>query len=162
MTGGLMRRHRRLAIGLVFGLLAVVSLSGAALATGVRGSGLAVEVYTLETPLYGAEEFPVTGDPDGSGWAAVSFQPRWGRVCYTLVVHDIAPTFAAHIHDGEAGTAGPVVVNFMPPTSGLSRGCTSGVDRDLILDILSNPDDYYVNVHNAPYPGGAVRGQLGD
>ncbi len=27
-------------------------------------------------------------------------------------------------------------------------------------DIATHPEDYYVNVHNAEFPGGAVRGQL--
>ena len=30
-----------------------------------------------------------------------------------------------------------------------------------VAQILANPAAYYVNVHNADYPGGAVRGQLG-
>jgi hypothetical protein len=34
-------------------------------------------------------------------------------------------------------------------------------DRELLKAIASDPEDYYVNVHNADYPAGAVRGQLG-
>ena len=30
----------------------------------------------------------------------------------------------------------------------------------LIRDIAANPQNYYVNLHNARFPGGAVRGQL--
>jgi hypothetical protein len=33
-------------------------------------------------------------------------------------------------------------------------------DRELILAILHDPSAYYFNVHNAPFPGGALRGQL--
>jgi hypothetical protein len=34
------------------------------------------------------------------------------------------------------------------------------VDPGLIKAIRQNPSAYYVNVHNADFPAGAVRGQL--
>ncbi len=46
-----------------------------------------------------------------------------------------------------------------PDESGFSSGCAE-VSREVALDILKNPEDYYVNVHNAEYPAGARRGQL--
>jgi hypothetical protein len=55
--------------------------------------------------------------------------------------------------------AGDVVVELRQPTFGISSGCTSA-DPDLVGDIAANPWEYYVNVHNVPYPDGATRGQL--
>jgi len=113
----------------------------------------------LSTTLTGAEEAPGPGDPDGSGTAHLSLNPGQGRICFELKVRNIAPATAAHIHEAPAGAPGPVVVTLAPPTSGESSGCVSA-DRELIVEILRDPAAYYVNVHNAEFPAGAVRGQL--
>jgi hypothetical protein len=51
------------------------------------------------------------------------------------------------------------VVGLEAPATGSSKGCAK-VTRQQALDILKTPADYYVNVHNAEFPAGAVRGQL--
>lgn len=111
------------------------------------------------TSLTGAAEAPTPGDPDGSGTASITVNPGLGEVCFELTVSDIAPATAAHIHEAMAGVPGPVVVPLTPPTSGTSSGCVS-VEMELALELIREPEEYYVNVHNAEYPSGALRGQL--
>lgn len=113
----------------------------------------------LQTNLTGAAEVPGPGDPDGAGTAEITVNPGKSQVCYKITVTNIAPATAAHIHEAPATAAGPVKVTLGAPTSGTSSGCVT-VDRDLALEILKRPADYYVNVHNAAFPAGAVRGQL--
>lgn len=113
----------------------------------------------LSTTLTGAAEVPGPGDPDGSGTARITLNQGQGQVCFELTVEDIAPATAAHIHIGAVDVAGPVVVPLAPPTDGSSSGCIS-VDPTLIKAIRQNPENYYVNVHNAEHPAGALRGQL--
>jgi hypothetical protein len=52
-----------------------------------------------------------------------------------------------------------VVVGLEPPTDGSSSGCVD-VGRTLAKEILQDPSEYYVSVHNAEYEAGALRGQL--
>jgi CHRD domain len=142
-------------------LAAIVAVAALTLAASADAIGGAKRV----TSLNGAEECSATacntGDPDGSGLADITLNVGQGSVCWDITVADIAlPATAAHIHEAPAGQPGPVVVPLSPPdASGHASGCTSA-DPTLIQDIVDNPAEYYVNVHNVDFPAGAVRGQL--
>jgi hypothetical protein len=112
------------------------------------------------TTLSGPAEVP-PGDQDATGTATVWVNPGTRTVCYEWSVTNAAtPIFAAHIHHGVAGVAGPVVVPLPPTGPSSGSGCVTGVDRSLALDIIRDPADYYINTHNAEFPTGAARGQL--
>ena len=136
----------------VFAATAVLAGATSAQTAGEGGRKLA-------TALTGAAEVPGPGDPDGAGTATVTVNPGQNRVCYELAVSNIAAATAAHIHEGAADVAGPVRVTLAAPGDGDSSGCVD-VSRELALDILKDPGGYYVNVHTAAFPAGAIRGQL--
>ncbi len=144
-----MKQRRRFAALLLAALVALV-LALPASATGKHPT-------TLHATLTGEQEVPGPGDPDGVGHAVVKVFKK--KVCYTLEVKRIKPATAAHIHLGFRGEAGPVVVTLKPPTDGFSRGCVE-IPRALSLGLMEHPSRYYVNVHNEPFPEGAIRGQL--
>ena len=106
------------------------------------------------TTLSGAEGVP-SADPDGRGFASIWLNHGQGEICWEISFANIEDPFAAHIHAAPAGVNGPVIV----PLNPISAGCT-GADPGLIKAIIQNPELYYVNVHNAPFPGGVIRGQL--
>jgi hypothetical protein len=118
----------------------------AALAAGAKGSLHATMTGRAETPR---------GDLDGRGTAEIKITGR--RVCWELKVSRIATPNAAHIHKGGVGVAGPVVV----PLGGKykAKGCTT-TSAATARALQMKPRSFYVNVHNAKYPNGAVRGQL--
>lgn len=113
----------------------------------------------LTATLVGAEEAPGPGDPDGTGTAVITLNHGQGELCFELTVTDIEPANAAHIHVGAVGVPGPVVVGLTAPTDGSSSGCVA-VDQELLKAIMQAPSQYYVNVHNAAFQPGAIRGQL--
>ena len=119
----------------------------------------AEEGIVLTAELTGAAEKPDPGDTDGTGKASVTIKTSNNEICFELAVDKIAEANAAHIHRGDSETAGPVVVELTAPVEGSSSGC-SAVQAELANEIAAGPQDFYVNVHNAEFPKGAVRGQL--
>jgi hypothetical protein len=117
----------------------------------------AAPLAALQVSLTGEKEVPGPGDKDGSGHAVVKVYKA--RVCYTLVVQRIKPAKAAHIHRGGPRAAGPIVVELKAPTDGSSSGCKA-ISGALSKKLREHPWRYYVNVHNNPFPDGAIRGQL--
>lgn len=130
-------------------------LSGVALTTMLCvGQTANAAIMHFIVPLEGAQEVAL-GDPDGTGLANLYIDDVSLTIEWDIVVNDILlPLSGAHIHSGAAGVNGPVVVNFSGQLTG-----TDLADLDL-ANVLANPTNYYVNLHNSVYPGGALRGQL--
>lgn len=109
-------------------------------------------------PLSGGQE-TAAADDDGHGFFTYSIQET--TFCWTLSWQDIAAPTAAHIHVGARHVAGPVVIPL--DTDGQPGPETSGcrtITAELAAAITADPRAYYVNVHNTPFPAGAIRGQL--
>lgn len=156
----------------ILGVVAVSAVAGAvvipsiAIGNARRTEGSLSAFRAAETPyiadLMGSNEVPTAGDPDGVGAATVSFDvfdTVDAEVCWDFAYSGIAAPTAAHIHRGAAGAAGPVVVDFGAPGATSHTGCAA-LTATLADEILADPAGFYVNVHNADFPAGALRGQL--
>ena len=141
-------------------------IAGAAFAQPVADGG-----RPFTTPMSGAEECsnatpPVcgVGDTDGTGTGSITVNVGQDRVCWEFTVANVAPVNRGHIHKAPAGRNGGIVVDFFNVASGTQgplTGCTTApLGKDLLKDIIQNPSEYYLNLHNADFPGGAIRGQL--
>jgi hypothetical protein len=140
----------RKALTLALVLLGLTAIIGAVTPGGRR----------FDIQMTGAAEVPGPGDADGTGTAKLVVNAGRGVISYELTVSNIGTATAAHIHRGVAGEPGPVVVPLRPPGANGSVSDTVAVDKGLAQEILRNPVGFYVNVHNAEFPAGAVRGQL--
>ncbi len=128
----------------------------------VATAPVALAQSTLMANMTGAQEVP-PADPDGTGSATITILGT--TVNYTIVVNNIVAPTAQHIHTGAAGVNGPVLVNLPGVWTGSGQGpwTLTGSTTTTLANanaILANPAGFYVNVHNTPFPGGAVRGQL--
>jgi hypothetical protein len=142
-----MRRKSAFLVTIVALLLALTLPASTVLATGSR-------VYVDVVPLSGANEVPGPGDPDGRGLSIVVIVPEKDLVCWFNSWRNLAPVTAGHIHGPiSEGDPSPVLVPFANP----AHGCIVDTDADAIA---ANPTDYYVNLHTAEFPPGAIRGGL--
>ena len=164
----------------VRGRLIPATLTAVVMATGwmayTTGGASAGHTNTIaKAKLTGAAEVPTKGDPDGRGSVSIfGIDGDAKTLCYVLRVKGIdlpAEGVAAHIHKGAKGKSGPVVANLAGPVDGnaadcltqgetLASGSKAFPSKVKVAEILKNPENFYVNVHNPAFPGGAIRGQL--
>jgi CHRD domain len=147
-------RVRAAVAAVLAGALAVVLIG--VVGAGAQGGQQSSALFSV---LTGAKE-PGGGDPNGRGSFTAIVDGN--RLCYGLSNRNIENPGAAHIHRGRSGVAGDIVVPLEQPSSGdpgASSDCVR-IARSLARAILANPNRYYVNVHTAGLPDGAIRGQL--
>jgi len=156
----------------------VLFASAAVVAVGIGVGGIATaggHNDKLHAQMRSTFEVPAINDTDGRGTARVTLDADAGEVCYDLDFSRIGTPDKAHIHTGAEGVPGPVFILLFDvnPVSGtpndeisndLERGhikrCNVGVDAAKIMQVMADPAGFYVNLHNARYPAGALRGQL--
>ena len=135
--------------------LTAAGVAAASLAVAIAAGAATNATTKLEANLRGSNE---NAPASNRGKTEIRLTPSTGKVCWEtkLTKIDGKPN-ASHIHKGGKGVSGNVVV---PLGAGYKRqGCTTAA-KSLVKAIVKNPGSYYVNVHNAKHPAGAMRGQL--
>ncbi len=131
-------------------------------ATGILGLVLAAGVAAAaETSFNVSLSGAGSGDPDGSGEGTVTIDSETNQVSWEFSYSNIEEPTAMHIHEGAAGQSGGVVVALTVDKGpdGKLVGLTNA-SAEAVQKILAAPANYYVNIHNSEYRGGAIRGQL--
>lgn len=132
-------------------------LSALVVAVAVPAFASAAMSPVVSAKLTGKTEIPA-GDANGSGIVVLHLSATKGEACWDFAkVKSIGKPTAAHIHKGKAGKAGPVVIPLGAAYK--TKGCMKA-PKSIAVAIEENPNTFYVNVHNAAYPSGAIRGQL--
>ncbi len=132
------------------------SLLAVAAVAALSAASANASIDTYYAALLGANESPGPGDPNGFGAATVSIDNVANTVSWSILALAIDfPLTGAHIHQAPAGVAGPVKIDFSAQLAGSNL-----FDADAALINPGTASGFYVNVHNALYPAGAIRGQL--
>ena len=153
MTFDLVSRRAMLALG----SLAIV-LAGCGGGGSYDAPPPPVVLETITAVLTGDQEAPVRVNSGATGVATLSLDRSTRTVSGTVTLDGVVPT-AAHIHAGEAGTAGAVVLA-LTVTANNAVSLPSTVLTQAQLDSL-DAGALYVNIHSAAHAGGEIRGQLG-
>lgn len=122
----------------------------------IRGQLSLTKGLTFESLLNGDQEVPpVNSTASGAAFAFLS--PGLDSISYHVLASGLTPT-AAHLHQGAAGTSGPVTVSLQ--TTSLPNYYTAKVPAtgNFVTQLLNS--GIYVNVHTTANPGGEIRGQL--
>ena len=130
----------------------------------IPSAGFAAHDGDLQTRMTG-EKVVGRGDPDAWALGFITFDEGENTICYLVSWRKMQRPSAAHIHRGDRGEVGEVVVKLFGSDATIKRRSADGcvvVSHALWRDIQENPDDYYIDVHNDRHPEGAVRGQLRD
>ena len=129
-------------------------------------AGSATTTY-LEADLNGGNERTranrsAMGDPRGT--AVELLRIKGNQVAFELSWHNLGAPTLAQVRSGAAGMSGamvmPMVTAPMSDTLTAVAGSLTVNSAKTLARLISNPDQFYLNVGNAKYPSGAVRGQF--
>ena len=149
----------------------------------VRGQLMKTDTVAYPVTLTPGEQVPPITNVDVSAPARVTVftsRDEAGKAIAGAIVFDVNPRFAnapdttftaMHVHDGAAGTNGPVSLdsrfNSVPVyfTNGVGNlyrvNSLPATAMGSLNSFLTNPELHYVNLHSQANPAGIVRAQAG-
>jgi hypothetical protein len=141
-------------------MMACASVVAFGLASCGGSSSVAPTPVVYSVSLSGDQENPATST-GGVGSGTLSVVMSTGTISGGITLNGITAT-AAHIHQGDAGTNGPVIVPMTESSAG-SGTWTIANGTFLTEAQLSalTAGSLYFNAHTTANPGGDVRGQIG-
>ena len=161
-----------MSIKVTLATIAIIVALGSIATNGFINSALGQQTFSAE--LTGGDQVPPVDTEATGTFNLVTVNQSSG---YLLSVNDLANATAAHIHRGEEGQNGKIVVTLynatMPAnlTQGfLSQGNITAANlvgplagRQLadLIEIMDN-GTAYVNVHTKDFPLGEIRGQVSE
>ena len=136
-------------------LVRAITLAGV-LGIVVGCASMSQPMYGQQIVLSGSNEVPPVTTP-ASGTGTVTIKPD--RTVIAMITVTGMTATASHIHEGAAGTNGPVIVPFTK-TGDNAFAASDGAKLTESQYASYKAGTLYVNVHSAKNPGGEVRAQL--
>jgi hypothetical protein len=144
------------------------------------GQDLVPGIATFPVEMTGAQQLAVTddgavegdaGEPGASATVQLTVDAASGVLRYDLDLSGVTGPFSEasglHLHRGEAGTIGSVVIELATgaqldaAVDGRLTGTVAQAEAGIAFaKLLADPEGYYLDVHSDAFRGGAVRGQL--
>ncbi|SDE84550.1 CHRD domain-containing protein [Pseudonocardia oroxyli] len=183
--------HRTLRAATVAAVVAGLAAFGAGTASAQDGEVAEPAEFTsmftaMATPdmVVNNDGVATPGEPGATGTFHYRLNSELEVICYDITLDGVTPPYqspartATHIHEGDAGSAGPPRIAFPNPEDAgdgtlRSAGClqgpfTTGVMANgqdtgtgFTLDrIEADPAAFFTDTHTATFTAGAVRGQL--
>jgi hypothetical protein len=125
----------------------------------IRGQLMIEADKSFQVMMDGSQEVPMAvTNAFGVGYFDLS--KDLSKIKYLVVMQDLSgPLSGAHLHVGQTGASGGVVVDITGSISGnVIAGVISNPSASLIDSM--NSGSIYLNVHNSMFPNGEIRGQL--
>ena len=113
---------------------------------------------SLRVNMSGDQVMPGPGASNAFGTANLFVDLGNGVLCYRMGYDGISRPTGAHIHRGGPHQSGDHVIDLHPEANG-DEGCV-GADPTALRNVRDHPEAFYLQLHTAEQPGGALRGQL--
>jgi hypothetical protein len=124
-------------------------------------TNLVSNVYTLSGAISGAQSVPANASTATGNYAG-TYNNNTGQLSLNLIFNNLTGgnASAAHIHSATPVANGPVIIPFggFPAATSGSYSIVSAVPAAEIANFLAG--NTYINIHNAVFPGGEIRGQI--